>query len=873
MGETITPATSPALEHIIERPRLIARLEEGGGSRVSVFAAPAGYGKTTLARQWSQRQTGPVGWHRTTRASGDVAVLAVKLDEALAAIAPELPREPQRVASIASVNPSPQPLGRAILRTFESLTRDVLFVVDEWEAAGTDEAEELLSMLVEGLDIRFLVTTRTRPDWFTPRLEVYGDGLEIGTDELAMTDEEATQVLAAVGAVAGRARLMRTAGGWPAVLGLAAMSGDVDFTSSRLLSHKLYDFLASELLSAAREETQDALMLLAVASVADVEAARSVLGGRADDVLEDAVARGLLTFTESKLLSLHPLLRELLLRRFAEADDETRGTLLSRSRRLFDAHLWDEALSVAEAALDAQFATDAIGVALDDLLAAGRTSSLQRWVAAARSAGADGGLIDYAESEALLRAAKLDQAIVLATQAARSLEGDLAAHAHLVAGRAAHLADRSGRRERHAELAATSAESSDSLEGALWLRFLHALEQQSPDLMERLEDFRLAAKPGLKQSLMIATAELSVAMVEGGLVDALDEARGALALAMGGADPIAHTGLLSAYSYALVVNGRYEEGLKSIDALRSVAESCAIEFPVRFAQIYRVKALVGLRRFAPAARTLSMLERQMRDEPGSFFHGNFPVQRARLYASVGDLERALEVLSLGPPEHASRAGRSEFLGWRALLNAVADPRPTDALAEQASDTNCGLEARVLWLLAEAIIGLTDDSHEITATRLKSVIESGIWDPIVIAVRAAPQLGEFIADQPLWRSWLQRLLAASRDASLAATLGLTIPRAAKQAAELSPRESEVYELLAQGLTNEQIAKLLYISLSTTNDRARTRTSHDTISECDSLDTAGCPASAVARATVSSARACSARPSSVCYSRTGTNSSTG
>ena len=203
MVETITAAASPALDHIIERPRLIARLEEGGGARVSVLAAPAGYGKTTLARQWSQRQAGPVAWYRTTRASGDVALLAVQLDDLLASIAPELPREPEKVASIASVNPSPQPLGRAILRTFETLSRDVLLVVDEWEAAGTDEAEELLSMLVEGLAIRFLITTRTRPDWFTPRLEVYGEGLEIGVDELTMTDEEAAQVLTAVGAVAG----------------------------------------------------------------------------------------------------------------------------------------------------------------------------------------------------------------------------------------------------------------------------------------------------------------------------------------------------------------------------------------------------------------------------------------------------------------------------------------------------------------------------------------------------------------------------------------------------------------------------------------------------------------------------------------------
>ena len=379
MVETITTAASPALDHIIERPRLIARLQEGAGSRVCVFAAPAGYGKTTLARQWSEQQPGPVAWYRTKRASGDVALLAVQLDDLLASIAPALPREQPTVGSIAAVNASPKPLARAILRSFEKLTQDVLLVVDEWEAAGTAEAEELLSMLVEGLDIRFLITTRRRPDWFTPRLEVYGEGMEIGMDELSMTEDEAARVLAASEAVAGRARLMRTADGWPAVLGLAAMSGDVDLTSSRLLSQTLYDFLATELLAAAAAETQDGLMLLAVASIRDVEVARSVIGASSDDVIEDAVARGLVALTDRKTLSLHPLLRELLIRQFDETAADTREALLLRCHSLLETCRWDEALSVAEIARDPAFATEAIAAALDDLLAAGRTSSLQRW--------------------------------------------------------------------------------------------------------------------------------------------------------------------------------------------------------------------------------------------------------------------------------------------------------------------------------------------------------------------------------------------------------------------------------------------------------------------------------------------------------------
>jgi LuxR family transcriptional regulator, maltose regulon positive regulatory protein len=86
--------------------------------------------------------------------------------------------------------------------------------------------------------------------------------------------------------------------------------------------------------------------------------------------------------------------------------------------------------------------------------------------------------------------------------------------------------------------------------------------------------------------------------------------------------------------------------------------------------------------------------------------------------------------------------------------------------------------------------------------------------VVIAIRGVPAIGSFIAEVDRWRGWLQRLLSASSDTSLARKLGLQIPRAARRQTGLTPRESEVHDLLAQGLTNEEIAKALFISLSTT-----------------------------------------------------------
>ena len=51
-----------------------------------MLVAPAGYGKTTLARQWLEGKT--VAWYTGTSASVDVAALAAGLKEAGAEVVP-----------------------------------------------------------------------------------------------------------------------------------------------------------------------------------------------------------------------------------------------------------------------------------------------------------------------------------------------------------------------------------------------------------------------------------------------------------------------------------------------------------------------------------------------------------------------------------------------------------------------------------------------------------------------------------------------------------------------------------------------------------------------------------------------------------------
>src|SRR5438477_8601025 len=79
-GEPVTEVPELALtagrRHIIKRPRLTRLLDETS-ARVIMLVAPAGYGKTTLARQWITHRKH--GWYSCGAESADVAALALGL--------------------------------------------------------------------------------------------------------------------------------------------------------------------------------------------------------------------------------------------------------------------------------------------------------------------------------------------------------------------------------------------------------------------------------------------------------------------------------------------------------------------------------------------------------------------------------------------------------------------------------------------------------------------------------------------------------------------------------------------------------------------------------------------------------------------------
>ena len=90
--------------------------------------------------------------------------------------------------------------------------------------------------------------------------------------------------------------------------------------------------------------------------------------------------------------------------------------------------------------------------------------------------------------------------------------------------------------------------------------------------------------------------------------------------------------------------------------------------------------------------------------------------------------------------------------------------------------------------------------------------TGGVDLLVTTYRACPEIiGVLLraADSNAFRALLERI----GDGDLAAAAGHPIATNDDRRLLLSPREREVFELLRNGFTNRQIAKLLYIEQST------------------------------------------------------------
>jgi DNA-binding CsgD family transcriptional regulator len=803
-------ASNRKLRRIVDRPRLIRLLDECE-ARVILLLAPAGYGKTTLARQWARTLNRSI-WITSTPAHRDVAVLAEDLATGIDSYAGDA-RIFVREYLAAHANPQRtyRRVAVALGRRLEDAGIGWLFLDDYHELLASAEAEDFVEVLQKETTARLVIASRQRPRWAGSRRVVYGEVAEIGREHLAMTEPESIELL---GNERAPLELAKQAEGWPAVLALAAAAENASPPSEALPS-ALHRFFAEELFQRASTSVQDELFDLALMPKIEVQ--------RDDAPTAAAIHVG----TELGFISsedppeLHPLLREFLLEKLLERPDgidRVRAGIEQCAR----IESWDGALTLLTRFRLIDLVEPVLTEAFKPLARQGRLETLSAFAGVFRVAPSfPPPTVDVIEADAALR----DGNFALAADLANRVRGVLARD-HPLRSRIAAVEAHSNVQLARFELAeeafidakATALDDVDETEAlhGLALTRIFGERGDADGVVQELWERRHLSPIDL---LRAATTELSRRRLQEGLADPLnlEEPLHACSLVE---DPRARTSFTYGAAYALAQGGKYREAESWLQLVWKDIDEYDLEFARPHATWATALVRIGLRRFGEAERLLQTLEDGAAERSDEQHTLNARILRARLLLQTGKPDEAVDLTSRECPARLYPSWRGEYLATRAIALAASERAEEAAVfGDEALSTSRMVEVRMLVAAAMAISATTSCNPSEALSLLDSATCLGVWDPVVCALRTSPALSDTCSHDPRWRQRIELLYEASNDLGLARRAGFRTRSNRSPEELLTPRELEVLGLIARGMRNAEIAKALFISQSTTKVHVR------------------------------------------------------
>jgi LuxR family maltose regulon positive regulatory protein len=793
-------------------------------SRHIVLVAPAGYGKTTLARQWFAGQERKAVWFRAGPASTDVAALALGLAQAAEGLLQGAgTRLQEHLRTSHSPNSEAIRIADILVEDLTDWPEDVWMVIDDYHhLAHEPSAEQLIDAVVTRGSIPLFVTSRMRPTWVSAKRLLYGEVAEFGRNILAMTHDEAARAVPPKTDPGVLAGLMALAEGWPAVIGLASLIQSPNLLGGDEIPEALHSYFAEELYQGLSADLQWNLAQLSLAATVDLELAQLLFGSGGRLVLEEAFDRGFLN-RDGDTYDLHPLLRQFLRSKMAEADSQSRAsTVEAIAYAALERSAWDEAFALASEFRDGELLDALLTRALDDLLSKGRLATLEGWIEEAHKLTPSGDVAALAEVELAFRKGRWPEAEDKARRLAIRLprRHALASRALFRAAQVAQFDDRPAEALELLNEARARATTSTDLRRVLWSRFITFAELEEPQqAAEALKEFEKLAPESLEDKIRLSHGPIHLAVRWGGIRQALDRHRSALELIERTTDPVVRSGFLQSYGTALILAARYEDGHALADRQIADARRFGLDWVGTHGLELKAVAQIGLRDFQGAQtglRTAWKLAKAADD-----FHAQVNAQAllARIPLAQGAPAKALELLDLSGRRRVGPGMEGEVRSIRALAFACLGAlEEAEGEIEASESITTHQEARGLRAFAKVLAADRRGDEEGRNKQLElALIDSqiaGNADSFVVAYRLAPDLLNVIVDAGLDLSNFLLRPVVTYDPRLAEKAGLNQRRTRiLPATALTDREEEVLDLLRQGMSNREIAKTLWIAQST------------------------------------------------------------
>jgi ATP/maltotriose-dependent transcriptional regulator MalT len=816
----IETAVEAARRYIIKRPRL-TRLLDNTNARVLMLVAPAGFGKTTLAREWVADR--PYVWYRGTTATADVAALIAGLSTAISEVLPEAGvRTVARMRATGTPEQDVDILADLFAEDLAEWPDDLWLVVDDYQFAMEAKApERFVDGLLRRSPVKLLLTSRKRPRWASARRLLYGEIYELGRNDLAMDHDEAAAVLAHR-KDAPAASLVALAEGWPAVIGLAALTDDLDLPEGSL-PDTLYEYFAEELYQAASPAAQDGLCRLALSPSLGHGIAELLLGNAVTEILGQATRLGFVS-TRSGAPELHPLLRTFLLQKSRELGKKTPPDTHLLAQHLADSGLWDDAFTMLNFGFSTDLFISLFESGLQAMLDEARLATLSSWLALGRSKKVESPIMDLAEAEIAFHQGKRQMSEDLALRAARALPEahPMLSRAYYIAGLSAHLSYENDRAREHCDLALATATGIASARDAVWGQLTVGLDLDHQDVDALLSRLIALDDGSALSEVRLAVARFQVAVRRGDLKDCGKYFATAEHVITRVSETHARSSFYMMKSAFLALQGRYSIALEAAKRCESYAKDSRLTFALPYARRVRAIAELGLRNFSRCRTVCDSIARQAEQEQNSFLRLEAQLVRARLLIAQSLPERGIEQLYDLPSSYPFEAERAEVVATLALAHACAG-RCDSAfqLMNEAQAISTPIEVTVLSQCVRAIVASSQANPQAPRDAVHAfelANEVGNIDSYVTAYRGHPALLDPIMRKPNLHTALTEILSNARDERLAARIQLT-PKLPSRGSTLSSRECEVLQLVAQGLANKEIARALFISEATVKIHVR------------------------------------------------------
>ena len=827
----------PARKNLVPRPRLIQVLNEvwQQDGKLILVSAPAGYGKTTLVTGWLQSLQIESAWLSLDESDNDPRRFTAYLLAALRQIDAGIGGAAE--AMLQSPQPPPaEMILTALVNEITVVPRSFILILDDYHVIHAPPIYQQLNFLLDHLpsQMRLAIITREDPSLPLARLRARGQLAEIRQDDLRFSLDECTDFLNQVMALnlppADIASLERRTEGWIAGLQLAALSmrgrndlsGFIDaFTGS---SHYVLDYLVEEVF---RQQPPDVQDFLLKTSILD-----RLSGPLCDAVVQRADSRSLLERLEhANLFTIpldqsctwyryHHLFAELLYQRLHTSDARSEGELHRRAGQWFAAEgFLPEAIHHALAASDWEKAAELIQDTSVTLLRRGELMTLLGWLKALphEVIGARPELCrDY--GWALTLTGQLDAADVYLQQAEAAARNDEALVGSILVARAYNLRVR-GDNPRAIECARRALDilpQVDSLSRGLAALTLGLVYWNYGDFQEAERAFmevdRAAQQSGNHYARMTALTYLGmIQAVYGRLQRAAGLCRQVIEL--GGQSP-------------LVAPAHIELGALSYEwnDLETAAEHANIGIeqsqrtgnPLIQDDGYRTLAVIQQGRGDPAG-ALSALQKADQLAESRQVYPLTHMRNAACHVQIALAQNDLAAAEFWAEQVTGPTDTSLLfpcLGLTPVRISLAKHEKNEAaeglraLYETACQQGCGVgmvEVRALQALAA---DTPDDALRFLQDALKKAQPEGM-------------LRTFVDKGEPMKALLERLRPQGGEskpyilAILAAFGGTGRPSKSQSLVEpMSERELQILRLLADGLSNREIAERLVISIGTT-----------------------------------------------------------